>query len=187
MSPYPISIIAVTRPARHQRLVDSSITSVSPHCHIPNGDYSSQQELWRKRMRLKMIGSLICALALAGATFAQAQYGTAAEAKAMLEKAVAAVKADKAKALDMFNKGEGGFLDRDLYPFASIAAMARSSPSAIPMPSRSLARISGRSRTPPASRSARSNSPPRRSRRVSSPRSAICFPSPAPTRRRLPR
>jgi hypothetical protein len=48
---------------------------------------------------------------------AQAQYGTAAEAKAMLEKAVAAVKADKAKALDMFNKGEGGFLDRDLYPF----------------------------------------------------------------------
>ena len=50
---------------------------------------------------------------------AQAQYGTAAEAKAMLEKAVAAVKADKAKALDMFNKGEGGFLDRDLYPFCA--------------------------------------------------------------------
>ena len=33
----------------------------------------------------------------------------------MLEKAVAAVKEDKAKALDMFNKGEGGFKDRDLY------------------------------------------------------------------------
>ena len=32
----------------------------------------------------------------------------------MLTKAVAAVKADKAKARDMFNKGEGGFLDRDL-------------------------------------------------------------------------
>jgi hypothetical protein len=27
------------------------------------------------------------------------------------------VKADKAKALDMFNKGEGGFVDRDLYVF----------------------------------------------------------------------
>jgi hypothetical protein len=27
------------------------------------------------------------------------------------------VKADKAKALDMFNKGEGGFRDRDLYVF----------------------------------------------------------------------
>jgi hypothetical protein len=72
---------------------------------------------WRKHMRLKIIGSLICAIALGGAALAQAQYGTAAEAKAMLEKAVAAVKADKAKALDMFNKGEGGFLDRDLYPF----------------------------------------------------------------------
>jgi hypothetical protein len=35
----------------------------------------------------------------------------------MLMKAVAAVKADKAKALEMFNKGEGGFLDRDLYVF----------------------------------------------------------------------
>jgi len=68
-------------------------------------------------MRLKIIGSLVCAIALAGAALAQAQYGTSAEAKAMLEKAVAAVKADKAKALDMFNKGEGGFLDRDLYPF----------------------------------------------------------------------
>jgi hypothetical protein len=32
-------------------------------------------------------------------------------------RAVAAVKADKTKALDMFNKGVGGFLDRDLYPF----------------------------------------------------------------------
>jgi signal transduction histidine kinase len=32
-------------------------------------------------------------------------------------KAVAAVKADKAKALDEFNKGEGGFRDRDLYVF----------------------------------------------------------------------
>ena len=37
----------------------------------------------------------------------------------MLEKAVAAVKADKAKALDMFNKGQGGFLDRDLYVFCA--------------------------------------------------------------------
>ena len=70
-------------------------------------------------MRLKTIGALLCAIGFAGAALAQAQPGTAAEAKAMLEKAVAAVKADKAKALDMFNKGEGGFLDRDLYPFCS--------------------------------------------------------------------
>ena len=70
-------------------------------------------------MLRNVIGALAGALALSGAALAQAQYGTAAEAEAMLEKAVAAVKADKAKALDMFNKGEGGFLDRDLYPFCS--------------------------------------------------------------------
>ena len=46
-----------------------------------------------------------------------AEYGTADEAKAMLEKAVAALKKDKAKALEMFTKGEGGFKDRDLYPY----------------------------------------------------------------------
>jgi signal transduction histidine kinase len=46
-----------------------------------------------------------------------AEYGTAAEAKAMLEKAVAAVKKDANAALAMFQKGEGGFKDRDLYPF----------------------------------------------------------------------
>jgi hypothetical protein len=57
------------------------------------------------------------ALLLSPIAFAQQTGGTADEAKAMLMKAVAAVKADKAKALNMFNKGEGGFLDRDLYVF----------------------------------------------------------------------
>jgi hypothetical protein len=51
-----------------------------------------------------------------------AEFGTAEEAKAMLEKAVAAVKEDKAKALDMFNKGEGGFKDRDLYVWCANAS-----------------------------------------------------------------
>jgi hypothetical protein len=45
----------------------------------------------------------------------ETMYATSEEAKAMLEKAIAAVKQDKAKALDMFNKGEGGLKDRDLY------------------------------------------------------------------------
>ena len=62
-----------------------------------------------------MAAACSAALALSSAAFAQQQ--GAAEAKAMLSKAVAAVKADKVKALDMFNNGEGGFLDRDLYPF----------------------------------------------------------------------
>ena len=57
-------------------------------------------------------------LSLAIATTAlAADFGTAAEAKAMLEKAVAALKANQAGALTMFTKGEGGFKDRDLYPF----------------------------------------------------------------------
>jgi signal transduction histidine kinase len=44
-------------------------------------------------------------------------FGTADEAKAMLEKAVTALKADKQASLVQFTKGEGGFKDRDLYPF----------------------------------------------------------------------
>jgi hypothetical protein len=58
-------------------------------------------------------------LAFSLMAFAQqpSQFGTADEAKAMLLKSVAAVKADKVKALDMFAKGDGGFKDRDLYPF----------------------------------------------------------------------
>jgi signal transduction histidine kinase len=51
------------------------------------------------------------------AAISAAEFGNAAEAKAMLEKAVVAVKADKATALAQMAKGENGFRDRDLYPF----------------------------------------------------------------------
>ena len=51
------------------------------------------------------------------ASIPAAEFGTADEAKAMLDRAVAAVKEDETKALDMFNKGQGGFKDRDLYVF----------------------------------------------------------------------
>lgn len=65
-----------------------------------------------------VFAAVLFAMAVAGvATAVAAEFGTAAEAKALLERAVAAVKADKAKALAMFTKGEGGFKDRDLYPF----------------------------------------------------------------------
>ena len=40
----------------------------------------------------------------------------------MLEKAVTALKENKEKALEMFNKGEGGFKDRDLYVFCANAS-----------------------------------------------------------------
>jgi signal transduction histidine kinase len=51
-----------------------------------------------------------------------AEFGTEAEARALLDRAVAAVKNDKAKALAMFNKGEDGFKDRDLYVFCANAS-----------------------------------------------------------------
>ena len=51
-----------------------------------------------------------------------AEYGTKEEARAMLDKAVAAVKADEAQALAMFNDAEGGFRDRDLYVFCANAS-----------------------------------------------------------------
>ena len=63
---------------------------------------------------------VVCVVALTLATAASAQqapFGTAAEARAMLERVVAAVKADKAQALAMFNQGEDGCKDRDLQPF----------------------------------------------------------------------
>src|SRR6266403_17096 len=75
--------------------------------------------------RLSMIAAaMTAALVLSSTAFAQqqGQSGTADEAKAMLLRAVAAVRADKAKALDMFNKGEGGFKDRDLYVFCANAS-----------------------------------------------------------------
>jgi Single Cache domain 2 len=64
-----------------------------------------------------VFGSAVALLALSSPAYAQAQFGTAAEAKAMLDKAVAAVKADKTKALATFLAGSDGFKDRDLYPF----------------------------------------------------------------------
>jgi signal transduction histidine kinase len=62
-----------------------------------------------------------CALLMAGGLHAADDRGTAAEAKAMLDKAVAAVKADEAKALAQFTadaKGKAGeFFKKDLYVF----------------------------------------------------------------------
>jgi signal transduction histidine kinase len=45
--------------------------------------------------------------------------GSAADAKAMLERAVAAIKTDEAKALAAFNRGASGFKDHDLYVFCA--------------------------------------------------------------------
>jgi Single Cache domain 2 len=75
------------------------------------------QSMVRCTVRTFMVGAMsAAAFTLSVAAFAQ-QGGTAQEARAMLDKAVAALKADKTKTLDLINKGEGGFLDRDIYPF----------------------------------------------------------------------
>jgi hypothetical protein len=85
-------------------------------------------------VRTFIVGAVsAAALMLSAAAFAQ-QHGTPQEARAMLDKAVAAVKADQAVALAMFLKGEGGFLDRDLYPFCFRIADGKvlASPKAVP-------------------------------------------------------
>jgi Single Cache domain 2 len=73
-------------------------------------------------LKFGIAASLAVVIALSPAALAQQTHGTADEAKALLKKALAAVKADEAKALDMFNKGEGGFRDRDLYVFCANAS-----------------------------------------------------------------
>jgi len=62
---------------------------------------------------------MAAAALLWGAAFAQAQqFGTAAEAKAMLDRAIAELKANEAAALAKFNdKDNKQFRDRDLYVF----------------------------------------------------------------------
>lgn len=66
--------------------------------------------------RTVFASSLLAMMIGVGGSAHAGEFGSADEAKAMLEKAVAAIKADKTKALEMFVKGEGGFKDRDLYP-----------------------------------------------------------------------
>lgn len=65
-----------------------------------------------KAMTGLIVGTVL--MIAAGATYA-ADFGTREEAKAMFERAVAMLKADKNRALDLFTSGDGGFIDRDLY------------------------------------------------------------------------
>jgi hypothetical protein len=82
--------------------------------------------------RTLMIGA-VSALMLSAVAFAQ-QGGNEQEARAMLDKAVAAVKRDPVVAIAMFIKGEGGFRDRDLYPFCFRISDGKTlaSPKAVP-------------------------------------------------------
>src|SRR6186713_2626365 len=56
------------------------------------------------------------------ATLAEPQFATPEEAKALLDKAVAALKDDETKALGMFATGDGGFKSKDLYVWCANAS-----------------------------------------------------------------
>jgi hypothetical protein len=55
----------------------------------------------------------------AGPSLAAGNYGTEAEASALLDRAIAEMKADPATAIAKFNDPQGGFQDRDLYVFCA--------------------------------------------------------------------
>jgi hypothetical protein len=96
------------------------------HRYAPQLIIDTSRPLWGEdAMMMSRFAALSIAAAVAALLLASASFGaddendnglrTADDAKAMLAKAVAAVKADKPKALDMFTKGEGGFRDGNLY------------------------------------------------------------------------
>ena len=95
----------------------------------------------------------------------------------------AALKADKTKTLDLINKGEGGFLDRDIYPFC----FELSDGKILAVASNNAKQFLGTDIRALKDAMARNSTPRRRNRKVKSLRSATCFQGPAPTRRRFRR
>lgn len=73
--------------------------------------------MWKKAFVAAVATSLVVLIQPSLA----AETGSAAEAKALLERAATAVKADKTAAIAAFNKVDGGFRDRDLYVFCAAA------------------------------------------------------------------
>jgi hypothetical protein len=98
-------------------------------------------------MRLFMVAATSAVIVtISTNVFAQpGQLSTADEAKAMLMKAVAAVGADRDVALGMFNKGEGGFRDRDLYVFCSRAGDGKGLAGPVSVPTGTDTRVLDRS------------------------------------------
>ena len=69
-------------------------------------------------LKQTLVYSALVASILGSPIFASsAEYGTAEEAKAMLERAVAEVKRDKLAAINSFNYNDIPFRDRDLFVF----------------------------------------------------------------------
>ena len=60
----------------------------------------------------------VCSSFLSITSFAD-EFGTKEEAAALLERAIALVRIDKNRALDLFTSGEGGLIQKDLYVFCA--------------------------------------------------------------------
>jgi len=66
----------------------------------------------------KLTVAALAAIGLTTLALAQkAEFGTAAEAKAMEQRVIKELKANESAAIAKFNKADGGFRDRDLYVF----------------------------------------------------------------------
>jgi signal transduction histidine kinase len=97
--------------------IDSTARPEQPRgCPLAGGPRNANKN-GPKPMRQVIKLAVVTATVGIATAAAAADYGTPEEARAMLERAVAAVEEDKAAALAMFAKGEGGFKDRDLYPY----------------------------------------------------------------------
>jgi hypothetical protein len=74
----------------------------------------------KETLKMRILIAALSTVAIIPFAYAQqSQTGTAEEARAMLVKVIAAVKADRELALIQIAKGEAGFKDRDLYPYCS--------------------------------------------------------------------
>lgn len=67
-------------------------------------------------LAIKLIMTGIVALSSAQVAIGQQQFGTALEARGMLERVIAGLKADPDATLLQINNGDKKFSDRDLYP-----------------------------------------------------------------------
>ena len=65
-----------------------------------------------------LILAAVCFSVLNTTSFAD-EFGTKEEATVLLERAVALLRVDKNRALDMFTTGEGGLIQKDLYVFCA--------------------------------------------------------------------
>ena len=63
-----------------------------------------------------LVLAAVCSCFLGMPSFAD-EFGTREEAAALLERAIALVRIDKNRALDLFTSGEGGLIQKDLYIF----------------------------------------------------------------------